>query len=123
MIVAEPEPDVPLISDNGIWSVPARVPPDNVMVKGALSVVLAPIETVALNVPLPTPERLAVPVAVMLVPVKLAVEFTVKVVFTVAAPAKPAAAAKTIRTIRKLFKFSSEKNENAITNYTPALHR
>ena len=68
VIVAEPLPevDVPVNNDAGAVRVPVRVPPDSVMVNGALT--LAPVmlvsEIVDVNVPVPMPCRVAVPVAV-----------------------------------------------------------
>src|SRR5947209_17079827 len=89
-MVAEPVAVVaPLINcATGTASDPVIVPPDNVIVNGTLAVVPASAETTeteAANVPLPMFVRVAVPVAVRLPPVMVAVAFTVSTVLVVAA--------------------------------------
>lgn len=107
VIVAEPEPEVasPSSKVTGIISVPPSVPPESVMVKGALAVV--PLRVVAvsgmlpLNAPLPAiaPVSVAVPVAVMAVADMATVAFTVSVALLVAA----CAAAQISNVVRILY--------------------
>jgi len=106
VIVAEPEPEVasPSSKVTGIISVPPSVPPESVMVKGALAVV--PLRVVAvsgmlpLNAPLPAiaPVSVAVPVAVMAVADMATAAFTVSVALLVAA----CAAAQSNRVVKNL---------------------
>jgi hypothetical protein len=92
LIVADPVPVFawPEISESGTDNVPFRVPSDSVMVKSILtgSDAIALSGALALNCPLPIPERVAGPAAVApLAPIVTVALETVNVVFTVAADA------------------------------------